>query len=58
MSLLLADAGANLHAMRERGEVSPRDVRAHARATFRALAHCHANGVVHRDVKGGERAGG
>jgi serine/threonine protein kinase len=51
--LLLADAGANLHAMRERGEVSPRDVRAHARATFRALAHCHANGVVHRDVKGG-----
>ena len=26
--LLLADAGANLHAMRERGEVSPRDVRA------------------------------
>ena len=30
--LLLADAGANLHAMRERGEVSPRDVRAHARA--------------------------
>ena len=51
--LLLADAGANLHAMRERGEVSPRDVRAHARATLRALAHCHANGVVHRDVKGG-----
>ena len=51
--LLLGDAGSNLHAMRERGEVSPRDVRRHARVVLRALAHCHANGVVHRDVKGG-----
>ena len=51
--LLLGDAGANLHAMRERGEVSPRDVRRHARSVFAALAHCHAHGVVHRDVKGG-----
>ena len=39
--------------MRERGEVSPRDVRRHARSVFAALAHCHAHGVVHRDVKGG-----
>ena len=47
------NAGANLHAMRERGEVSPRDVRRHCRTALRALAHCHAHGVVHRDVKGG-----
>ena len=51
--LLLGDAGTNLHAMRERGEVSPRDVRRHARVVLGALAHCHAHGVVHRDVKGG-----
>ena len=51
--LLLGDAGTNLHAMRERGEVGPRDVRRHARVVLGALAHCHAHGVVHRDVKGG-----
>ena len=51
--LLLGDAGDNLHAARERGEVSPRDVRRHARSVLRALAHVHAHGVVHRDVKGG-----
>ena len=51
--LLLKDAGTNLHAMRERGEVSPKDVRRHARVVLNALAHCHAHGVVHRDVKGG-----
>ncbi|ACO69670.1 predicted protein, partial [Micromonas commoda] len=51
--LLLGDAGDNLHAARERGEVSPRDVRRHARSVLRALEHVHAHGVVHRDVKGG-----
>ena len=33
--------------------MSPRDVRRHARSVLRALAHVHAHGVVHRDVKGG-----
>ena len=51
--ILLGDAGANLHAMRERGEVTPRGVRRHVRDALRALAHCHSHGVVHRDVKGG-----
>jgi serine/threonine protein kinase len=51
--LLLGDAGVNLHASRERGEVSPNAVRRHALSVLRALAHVHASGVVHRDVKGG-----
>ena len=51
--LLLKDAGTNLHAMRERGEVSPKDIRRYARVVLNALAHVHAHGVVHRDVKGG-----
>ena len=51
--LLLKDAGTNLHAMRERGEVSPKDIRRYARVVLKALAHVHAHGVVHRDVKGG-----
>ena len=51
--LLLKDAGTNLHAMRERGEVSPKDIRRYARVVLNALAHVHKHGVVHRDVKGG-----
>ena len=51
--LLLGDAGVNLHASRERGEVSPNAVRRHALSVLRALAHVHASGVVNRDVKGG-----
>ena len=51
--LLLGDAGVNLHASRERGEVSPNAVRRHALSVLRALAHVHVHGVVHRDVKGG-----
>ena len=54
--LLLADAGRCLHAARVEGEVTPLDARRHSRAVFEALAHCHAHGVVHRDVKAGERA--
>jgi len=49
--LLLGDAGVNLHASRERGEVSPNAVRRHALSVLRALAHVHVHGVVHRDVK-------
>ena len=51
--LLLADAGRCLHAARVEGEVTPLDARRHSRAVFEALAHCHAHGVVHRDVKAG-----
>ena len=51
--LLLKDAGQNLHTLREEGNVSPKDVRWHAREVLKALAHCHVHGVIHRDVKGG-----
>jgi len=37
--LLLADAGRNLHAMREAGGVAPRDVRRHARSVLQAEAY-------------------
>ena len=51
--LLLSAAGRNAHDMRERGELTPRQSRELARELVHAMAHCHANGVVHRDIKPG-----
>jgi serine/threonine protein kinase len=51
--LLLGAAGRDAHAMRERGELTPRDVRATLRRVLHAVRHCHAHGVVHRDIKAG-----
>ena len=50
--LLLGDAGDNLHAAGERRGVAAGRQEAREER-LRALAHVHAHGVVHRDVKGG-----
>jgi hypothetical protein len=49
--LLLADAGTPCQSVREEGRLTRRQVRRIAARLLDALAHCHANGVIHRDVK-------
>ena len=49
--LLLADAGTPCQSLREEGRLTRRQVRRIAARLLDALAHCHANGVIHRDVK-------
>ena len=49
--LLLADAGTPCQSVREEGRLTRKQVRRIAARLLDALAHCHANGVIHRDVK-------
>lgn len=51
--LLLSSAGTDMHSMRERGELTPAQVRASLRRALQGVAHCHSHGVVHRDIKAG-----
>ena len=51
--LLLSDAGKDMHTMRERGELTPHQVRMTLRRVLQGIAHCHSHGVVHRDIKAG-----
>ena len=49
--LLLADAGRPCQSVRDEGKLTRRDVRRISARLLDALAHCHANAVIHRDVK-------
>ena len=49
--LLLADVGTPCQSVREEGRLTRRQVRRIAARLLDALAHCHTNGVIHRDVK-------
>ena len=51
--ILLSSAGTDMHSMRERGELTPAQVRVSLRRALQGIAHCHSHGVVHRDIKAG-----